>query len=114
VSEVRERLAELRASAEIVAGDPDSFETVGGNPEKGAFFPPVLLYCENPTGQRSVHDVEAFGPVNTVMAYSSVEEAIELARMGRAVWSGLFLLPTTQSRARSCSGQPPITADSCS
>ncbi|HXK58257.1 MAG TPA: phenylacetic acid degradation bifunctional protein PaaZ [Acidobacteriota bacterium] len=83
VREVRQRVDELRQAAEIVWGNPDDFEVIGGNPEKGAFFPSLLLYCARPGKNRAVHEVEAFGPVNTVMPYASVEEAIDLACLGR-------------------------------
>ena len=53
------------ADAKIVYGDPDAI-TVN---EKGAFMSPVLLRCENPWEARAVHDVEAFGPVSTLMPY---------------------------------------------
>lgn len=76
--EVRERIAELATSCEIVHGDPN--ETLEG---KGAFMNPVLLYCDQPLKSREVHDIEAFGPVSTVVPYDGVEEAIRLAGMGQ-------------------------------
>jgi len=81
--EVRARILEIKAEAEIVAGDPQKVRIVSGDAEKGAFLNPVLLYCDRPGGAAAVHDVEAFGPVSTVMPYDSVDEAIELARRGR-------------------------------
>ncbi|MFB3904513.1 MAG: phenylacetic acid degradation bifunctional protein PaaZ [Acidobacteriota bacterium] len=83
VREVRAGVEELRQAAEIVYGNPDDFEVIGGDREKGAFFPSLLLYCPVPHDRHPVHDVEAFGPVNTVMPYSSIEEAVELACLGR-------------------------------
>lgn len=82
VSEVRERVRELEKAAQVVSGNLDRFDIVGGSKEKGAFFPAVLLYCKDPLKRREPHDVEAFGPVSTVMPYASVNEAIELARLG--------------------------------
>lgn len=76
--EVRERIAELAKSCEIVHGDPN--ETLAGS---GAFMNPVLLYCDQPLKSREVHDIEAFGPVSTVVPYDGVEEAIRLAGMGQ-------------------------------
>ena len=83
VSQVRAKLDELRRQAEIVYGDLDQFPVIGADPEKGAFFPAVLLYTDRPFERTAPHDVEAFGPVNTVMPYGPVEEAIELAKLGR-------------------------------
>ena len=81
--EVRERVAELEQGAERVAGDPDHFEVAGADRKKGAFLPPMLLYCDRPAEVSAVHDVEAFGPVSTVMPYDNVDEAIALANRGR-------------------------------
>ncbi|ENN88590.1 Aldehyde dehydrogenase [Rhizobium freirei PRF 81] len=81
--EVRARIRDLSADAEIVAGDPGNPRVVSGDAEAGAFLNPVLLYCDKPASARAVHDVEAFGPVSTVMPYDTVEEAVELAKRGK-------------------------------
>ncbi len=83
VDEVKKSLAGLTASSEIVYGNPDEFSVVGADAGTGAFFPAVLLHCARPMERSEPHDIEAFGPVNTVMGYESVEESIELARRGR-------------------------------
>lgn len=81
--EVRARIRDLAADAEIVAGDPDEPNIVSGDAVAGAFLNPVLLYCDKPGSARAVHDVEAFGPVSTVMPYDTAEEAVDLARRGK-------------------------------
>ena len=81
--EVRERIRDLSADAEIVSGDPDNVRVFSGDADKGAFLNPVLLYCDKPFTASAVHDVEAFGPVSTVMPYDGLEEAIALAQMGK-------------------------------
>ncbi len=81
--EVRERVEELQGAGELVHGDLDCFDVIGGNPEKGAFFPATLLYCDDPFYKTQAHDVEAFGPVSTIMPYHQLGEAIALAKMGR-------------------------------
>jgi oxepin-CoA hydrolase/3-oxo-5,6-dehydrosuberyl-CoA semialdehyde dehydrogenase len=83
VEEVGRSLDALLRAGERVYGDPEQFEVVGADRDRGAFFPTTLLYCEKPLSRDEPHSVEAFGPVNTVMPYSTVEEAIELAKMGR-------------------------------
>ena len=80
--EVRARIAELAHEAEIVAGDPNKVTLASGDAERGAFLNPVLLYCEKPGSARAVHEVEAFGPVATVMPYDGLDEAIALAHRG--------------------------------
>jgi oxepin-CoA hydrolase / 3-oxo-5,6-dehydrosuberyl-CoA semialdehyde dehydrogenase len=83
VTEVRSRVDEIRRVAELVYGDPSKFDVAAGDKEKGAFFPPTLLYNDSPMTSKEPHDVEAFGPVSTVMPYKAIDEAIELAKMGR-------------------------------
>ncbi|NLS21188.1 phenylacetic acid degradation bifunctional protein PaaZ [Rhizobium sp. P40RR-XXII] len=81
--EVRARIRDLAADAEIVGGDPDNPSVVSGDANVGAFLNPVLLYCDKPGSARAVHEVEAFGPVSTVMPYDTAEEAVDLARRGK-------------------------------
>ncbi|WP_170434224.1 phenylacetic acid degradation bifunctional protein PaaZ [Ruegeria arenilitoris] len=69
--------------AERVFGDPDAFEVVGADAEKGAFVPPMLFHCADPDAARHVHDTEAFGPVSTIMGYRDLDHAIALANRGQ-------------------------------
>lgn len=82
VKEVKDRVREIAQTASIVYGDLDKLELIGAN-EKGAFISPMLLREENPFVNISVHETEAFGPVSTLMPYKNIEEAIELAQMGK-------------------------------
>jgi oxepin-CoA hydrolase/3-oxo-5,6-dehydrosuberyl-CoA semialdehyde dehydrogenase len=78
--DVRQKIAELEAAgARIVAGDPSAESPVKG----GAFLPPVLLRSDDPWGTDAVHDVEAFGPVSTIMPYKDLDDAIALANRGK-------------------------------
>ncbi|MCO5129459.1 MAG: phenylacetic acid degradation bifunctional protein PaaZ [Xanthobacteraceae bacterium] len=79
---VRAQIVRLKAEAEIVSGDPDRCEASGVDTQAGAFIAPVLLRAHDPKSAKRVHDTEAFGPVATVMAYDSLDEAIELIRRG--------------------------------
>lgn len=81
--EVRARIRDLQADAEIVAGNPDAVRVVSGDAETRAFLNPVLMYCDKPFAAGAVHDVEAFGPVSTVMPYDDIEEAVALAAKGK-------------------------------
>lgn len=81
--EVLERINELKASQEIVIGDLDNFEVTGADKNKGAFLPPVVFFNDDPFRKTAVHEIEAFGPVSTIMPYRSTEEAAELAKMGK-------------------------------
>jgi oxepin-CoA hydrolase/3-oxo-5,6-dehydrosuberyl-CoA semialdehyde dehydrogenase len=88
VEEVRKSLEGLKAGAEVVYGNSAKFSVTGADPAKGAFFPATLLHCAAPLDRNEPHDIEAFGPVNTVMPYASVDEAIELAKRGRGSLCG--------------------------
>ncbi|MET9711997.1 phenylacetic acid degradation bifunctional protein PaaZ [Nocardiopsis alba] len=78
---VREAIGALERSAEIVFGDPDRVEVIGADDGSGAFMSPILLRAE--PGAREPHEIEAFGPVSTVITYDTVAEAVELAALGR-------------------------------
>jgi oxepin-CoA hydrolase/3-oxo-5,6-dehydrosuberyl-CoA semialdehyde dehydrogenase len=86
--EVRDRVRELSQQANVVFGNSEDFDVVDADPRKGAFFMPTLLHCERPLTSSAVHSVEAFGPVSTVLPYNSLEEAIELSRMGEGSLAG--------------------------
>lgn len=83
LAEVREKVRLLAAEARIVYGDPDQVDILAGDPGKGAFMAPVLLLQEDPLRHTAAHEIEAFGPVSTLMPYRTMEEAVELARMGK-------------------------------
>ena len=81
-TDVLARVAELRREADLVAGNLDQFEVHGADRARGAFVPPLLLLSRDPPAARAVHEVEAFGPVATVMPYRDTADAIALARRG--------------------------------
>ena len=83
VEEVRERIAELTAYSTIVYGNPDEVAVLDASAGDGAFLSPVVLLNEHPFEQTGSHDIEAFGPVSTLMPYKDTDEAIQLARLGK-------------------------------
>ncbi len=83
VDRVRESVELLSKSQDIVFGDLDNFDVVGADKDKGAFFSPILFRNNDPFNKIDVHNVEAFGPVSTIMPYKNLDDAIELARMGK-------------------------------
>jgi oxepin-CoA hydrolase/3-oxo-5,6-dehydrosuberyl-CoA semialdehyde dehydrogenase len=83
VIEVRERIQELLANSDLVFGHPNEFKAIGDNTDKGAFMSPVLLRQDDPFKYTDVHDIEAFGPVSTIMPYKGLDEAIALSKMGK-------------------------------
>ncbi len=83
MEDVWENVNRLVGSCEILYGGSREFETRGGDRDKGAFFPSTLLYCDQPLTAAEPHDIEAFGPVCTVIPYRNTDEAIELAKKGK-------------------------------
>jgi oxepin-CoA hydrolase/3-oxo-5,6-dehydrosuberyl-CoA semialdehyde dehydrogenase len=83
VRDVTERVAMLARGNEVLFGACDDFKPVGEGVHAGAFFCPTLLLCRNPMENDAVHDVEAFGPVSTMMTYDGIDEALELAARGK-------------------------------
>jgi oxepin-CoA hydrolase / 3-oxo-5,6-dehydrosuberyl-CoA semialdehyde dehydrogenase len=82
LEEVQERVAQLSQHCELLY-QGDDIELMGNVTEKGSFMKPTLLYCKNPFEQTLVHDIEAFGPVSTLIPYKNTDEAIELANLGK-------------------------------
>ena len=81
--EVREKVKKLSKSQEIVFGSLDNFDVVGADKEKGAFISPILFLNDDPFNKIDCHNIEAFGPVSTILPYKNIEDAIELAKMGK-------------------------------
>ncbi|PNY81560.1 phenylacetic acid degradation bifunctional protein PaaZ [Deinococcus koreensis] len=86
---VRETLRQLQAEARIVITNETPL--LGGDPEKGAFLEPTVLLCESPLTARGPHELEAFGPVATLLPYETLDDAAELARMGRGSLAGSII-----------------------
>src|SRR6185312_12476880 len=81
--EVLEQVQKLLASSQILYGSLDSVELIDADNKKGAFMSPLLLKNEKPFTSDEVHNVEAFGPVSTIMPYKNFDEAIALAKLGK-------------------------------
>jgi oxepin-CoA hydrolase / 3-oxo-5,6-dehydrosuberyl-CoA semialdehyde dehydrogenase len=82
LQDVVTRVKELQSEAEIVFGDPEQCNVTGADAKTGAFLSPILLRCKDPATAIKIHNIEAFGPVSTVIAYDSLSEAIGLVRRG--------------------------------
>ncbi|WBG61586.1 phenylacetic acid degradation bifunctional protein PaaZ [Pseudomonas citronellolis] len=82
-ADVAERVEALLKSSELVFGAKDGFAPRGEGVSEGAFFAPTLLRSRDPHAEGGAHDIEAFGPVSTLMAYDDLDEAIALAARGK-------------------------------
>jgi oxepin-CoA hydrolase / 3-oxo-5,6-dehydrosuberyl-CoA semialdehyde dehydrogenase len=79
---VRAAAGRLIAAGRLVHGDPAHVEVEGADDVSGAFLSPLLIRCDDPA-RPEPHDVEAFGPVSTVLPYDDVEDAVELLARGQ-------------------------------
>ena len=83
VERVRASVEKLALSQDIVFGNLDEFEVTGADKNTGAFMSPILFLNSDPFNKTDVHEIEAFGPVSTIMPYKTIDDAIELAKMGK-------------------------------
>lgn len=83
LKEVIEKIELLKKSQKIVIGDINNFELVGADKNKGAFLPPVVFLNDSPFKNTDCHNIEAFGPVSTIIPYKDLNEAIQLANLGK-------------------------------
>jgi len=81
--EVMSQVQKLLASSQLIYGSLDSVNLIDADAKHGAFMSPLLLLNENPFASAAPHEVEAFGPVSTLMPYKTTEEAIELSKLGK-------------------------------
>ncbi|MGN6617609.1 MAG: phenylacetic acid degradation bifunctional protein PaaZ [Ilyomonas sp.] len=81
--EVKKQVQKILASSQLIYGSLDSVEVMDADATKGAFISPLLLLNEDPLHSKEVHEIEAFGPVSTLMPYNNMFEAIELAKKGK-------------------------------
>ncbi|MGB0454306.1 MAG: phenylacetic acid degradation bifunctional protein PaaZ [Bacteriovoracaceae bacterium] len=80
-SDVLQKIKELKTSSELLyQGEKNQYLS---DKEKGCFVPPTLLHCKNPLKDMEPHNVEAFGPVSTIMAYNDLDQASELVALGK-------------------------------
>jgi len=99
--EVRRSLKSLLDAGSIVFGDPEQVDVVGANAETGAFLSPILLKADPERAEP--HEVEAFGPVSTLMAYTSTEQVIDYAARGLG---SLLVLDANDAKESTGHGSP--------
>ncbi len=100
LADVAERVAVLMQGAELVFGARDGFNPVGDGTAEGAFFAPTLLLSRTPLTHDAAHDVEAFGPVSTLMPYDGLDEAMALAARGKGSLVGTLVTKSALVAAR--------------
>ncbi len=83
VERVRENVELLMKEQDIVIGDLDNFDVIGADKEAGAFFSPIVFRNEDPHNKLGAHNIECFGPVSTLMPYKDIEDAVNIAKLGK-------------------------------
>lgn len=81
--EVKEKVELLSKTQKIIIGSFENFEVKGADKNKGAFMPPIIFYNDSPFKNTDCHNIEAFGPVSTIMPYKTIDDAIQLSKMGK-------------------------------
>ncbi|MDH5631019.1 MAG: phenylacetic acid degradation bifunctional protein PaaZ, partial [Gammaproteobacteria bacterium] len=81
-------IEQLKQGSEVLLDGLNNFQSVGIEADKGAFMAPTLLCCNDPIKNTNPHNIEAFGPVSTLMPYKDLDEAIALAKMGKGSLAG--------------------------
>ncbi len=82
-AEVIERVAQLATFSPIVFGSLDNVDLVGADAKTGAFLSPILMINEKPFEYKLTHELEAFGPVSTILPYNNISEAVEISKLGK-------------------------------
>jgi oxepin-CoA hydrolase / 3-oxo-5,6-dehydrosuberyl-CoA semialdehyde dehydrogenase len=119
VERVRASVEKLMASQEIVYGDLDRFDVVGADKNSGAFFPPILFLNSDPFNKTACHEIEAFGPVSTLMPYKNLDDAIAIANMGKGSLVSSIVTPNNKEAvdyvlgAASMHGRILVLNDAC-
>ncbi len=80
---LKDQINKIAKTAQIVYGNLNEVDVKGADAQKGAFISPILMREDEPFKNLSAHEIEAFGPVSTIMPYKGIDEAIELAQMGK-------------------------------
>lgn len=99
-ADVSDRLAMLQRHAAVVFGERDGFSPRGDGVAEGAFFSPTLLAADRPLDAAVLHEVEAFGPVCTLMAYDDIDEALAIAARGSGSLVGTLVTKDPMTAAR--------------
>ncbi len=82
-TDVLSQLDKLKQESEVIFGEREVMELVDADYDKGAFLFPTLLLNKAPLKHTLTHEIEAFGPITTLMPYSDLDEAITLTKMGK-------------------------------
>lgn len=81
--DVHDAINRLLETSECIYGRAEELKAVGDGVDNGAFIAPHVLVNRNPLNDSGAHDIEAFGPVATLMPYNGIDEALTIAAKGK-------------------------------
>lgn len=92
----KEQVEVLKSKVELLKSETEliydgKHDLIDADYDKGAFFTPKLFYNDKPFEKNCSHEVEAFGPVSTIMPYKDSEEAAALAKRGKGSLVGSII-----------------------
>jgi oxepin-CoA hydrolase/3-oxo-5,6-dehydrosuberyl-CoA semialdehyde dehydrogenase len=105
--EVRSQVQKLLKTSTLIYGSPEEVVVTDADAEKGAFMSPLLLLNTKPFDSWEPHNVEAFGPVSTIMPYKTTEEAIALSKLGKGSLCSSVVTASKQTAAEYVLGAAP-------
>jgi oxepin-CoA hydrolase / 3-oxo-5,6-dehydrosuberyl-CoA semialdehyde dehydrogenase len=82
-ADVRSQVQKLLASSQIIYGSLDSIAVIDADDKNGAFLSPIVLLNSTPFTSEEPHNIEAFGPVTTLMPYKDIYDAVALSKLGK-------------------------------
>jgi len=82
-NDVRKQVQKILASSQIIYGSLDSVAVIDADEKAGAFLSQILLLNKTPFVSEEPHNIEAFGPVSTIMPYKDIYDAIALSKKGK-------------------------------
>lgn len=97
VEAVKKNVALLSEKCEVVYGGNNRYKVIGADKKEGCFMQPTLLLNSKPLKNKVSHEVEAFGPVSTLMPYKKIEDAIKLTKLGKGSLVSTIVTSDTQT-----------------
>ncbi len=91
--EVRRSVKALADAGRIVFGDPEKVDVLDADADRGAFVSPMLLLGDPERAEP--HEVEAFGPVCTILPYRDNAQLIDYAARGQGSLAGSIVTADT-------------------
>jgi len=104
--DVRRQVGRLREQTRLVFGGPERVDVAGADPAAGAYLSPLLLRADDPRAT-APPQIEAFGPVSTLLPYESAADLLDLVSLGEGSLVGSVVTHDPQFARRVVLGAAP-------